>query len=108
MFQTTVDPGGRILKSPDEARARAKANLAMGADVLGVQDGDAPPEVFAELTIFLLHWRYFFTRLEPEVVIAACRAASWNPDAPSVLRVIEWLKMPELIADGAALTHVIG
>jgi hypothetical protein len=47
MFQTTVDPGGRILKSPDEARARAKTILAMGADVLGVQDGDAPPEVFA-------------------------------------------------------------
>jgi hypothetical protein len=47
MFQTTVDPGGRILKSPDEARARAKAILAMGADVLGVQDGDAPPDVFA-------------------------------------------------------------
>jgi hypothetical protein len=47
MFQTTVDPGGRILKTPDEARARAKAILAMGADVLGVQDGDAPPEVFA-------------------------------------------------------------
>ena len=47
MFQTTVDPGGRILKTPDEARTRAKAILAMGADVLGVQDGDAPPEVFA-------------------------------------------------------------
>jgi tetratricopeptide (TPR) repeat protein len=61
----------------------------------------APPDVFAELTIFLLQWRYFFTRLEPEVVIAACRAASWNPNAPSVLRVVEWLKMPELIADGA-------
>src|SRR6266700_2095155 len=47
MFQTTVDPGGRILKSPDEARDRAKAILAIGADVLGTQDGDAPPEVFA-------------------------------------------------------------
>jgi len=47
MFQTTVDPGGRILKTPDEARTRAKAILAMGADVLGVQDGDAPPDVFA-------------------------------------------------------------
>ena len=36
-----------MLKTPDEARTRAKAILAMGADVLGVQDGDAPPEVFA-------------------------------------------------------------
>ena len=47
LFQTTIDPGGRVLKTPDEARARAKAILAMGTDVLGVQDGDAPPEVFA-------------------------------------------------------------
>ncbi len=61
----------------------------------------APPDVFAELTIFLLHWRYFFTRLEPEVVIAACRAATWNPDDPSILRIVEWLKMPELIPNGA-------
>src|SRR6478672_13084170 len=29
LFQTVVDPGGRILKTPDEARARAKAILAM-------------------------------------------------------------------------------
>jgi hypothetical protein len=47
LFQTTIDPGGRVLKTPDEARARAKAILAMGTDVLGSQDGDAPPEVFA-------------------------------------------------------------
>ncbi len=47
LFQTTVDPGGRVLKTPEEARARAKAILAMGADVLGTQDGAAPPEVFA-------------------------------------------------------------
>ena len=47
LFQTVVDPGGKALKTPDEARARAKAILAMGADVLGAQDGDAPPEVFA-------------------------------------------------------------
>jgi hypothetical protein len=47
LFQTTVDPGGRVMKTPDDARARAKAILAMDADVLGTQDGDAPPEVFA-------------------------------------------------------------
>lgn len=61
----------------------------------------APPEVFADITMFLLHWRYFFTRLEPEVVIAACRKASWNPEDPSVLRIVDWLKMPELLPDGA-------
>ncbi len=47
LFQTVADFGGRVLKTPEEARARAKAVLAMGADVLGASDGDAPPEVFA-------------------------------------------------------------
>ena len=47
MFQTVTDVRGRDLKSADEARARAKAILASGADVLGTDDGDAPPEMFA-------------------------------------------------------------
>ena len=47
MFQTVTDVRGRDLKTPDEARARAKAIIASGADVLGTDDGDAPPEVFA-------------------------------------------------------------
>ncbi len=47
MFQTVIGVGGRNLKSADDARARAKAILAGGADVLGTNDGEAPPEVFA-------------------------------------------------------------
>ncbi|HEX5281158.1 MAG TPA: amidohydrolase family protein [Micropepsaceae bacterium] len=47
VFTPVATYGGRILKTPDEARARAKALIAMGADVIGAQDGDAPPEVFA-------------------------------------------------------------
>lgn len=47
IFTPVATFGGRVLKTPDEARARAKALLAMGADVIGAQDGDAPPEVFA-------------------------------------------------------------
>lgn len=47
IFSPVATYGGRVLKTPDEARARAKALLAMGADVIGAQDGDAPPEVFA-------------------------------------------------------------
>jgi hypothetical protein len=62
----------------------------------------APPNVYADLTLFLLHWRYFFTRVEPDVVLAACRIASWNPDDPVLVRVVEWLGMPELVHLGAA------
>jgi len=62
----------------------------------------APPDVYADLTLFLLHWMYFFTRVEPEVVLAACRSGSWNPDDPILLRVVEWLGMPELAHLGAA------
>ena len=47
IFSPVATFGGRVLKTPDEARARAKGLLAMGADVIGAQDGDAPPEVFA-------------------------------------------------------------
>ena len=47
MFQTVTDVGGRNLKSVDDARAQARAIIASGADVLGTNDGDAPPEVFA-------------------------------------------------------------
>ena len=47
LFQTTVDATGRELKSPEQAREVAKKNLAAGADVLGTDDGDAAPELFA-------------------------------------------------------------
>nr|WP_261361099.1 glycosyltransferase [Gemmata massiliana] len=61
----------------------------------------APHEVMTEFTLFLIAWRYFFTRLEPDVVIAACRDGSWNPDAPILKQVAEWLGQPELIHEGA-------
>ncbi len=38
---------GAALKTPEEARARAKQLIAQGADVIGAQDGNAPAEVFA-------------------------------------------------------------
>src|SRR5262249_28994366 len=43
----------------------------------------------------------FFTRVEPEVVLTACRAGEWNPDHPALSRVVEWLGAPELVHDGA-------
>ncbi len=39
--------GGRVVHNADEARALAKSNMEGGADFLGTNDGDAPPEVFA-------------------------------------------------------------
>jgi len=39
--------GQRVAHSPDEARALARSNLEGGADFLGTNDGDGPPELFA-------------------------------------------------------------
>ena len=61
----------------------------------------APPEVATEFTLFLIQWHYFFTRLEPDVVLAACRDGAWSPDAPVLKLVAEWLGQPELIHEGA-------
>lgn len=61
----------------------------------------APADVQHELALFLLEWRYFFTRIEPEVVLAACRAASWDADAPVIKHVADWLNKPELLNNGA-------
>jgi hypothetical protein len=61
----------------------------------------APADVLHELGLFLLQWRYYFSRLEPEVVLAACRDASWDADAPGVKSVVDWLSLPELMDNGA-------
>lgn len=60
-----------------------------------------PTEVRTEFTLFLIQWRYFFTRIEPATVLAACRNGSWNPDTPVLNAVAEWLAQPELIHEGA-------
>jgi imidazolonepropionase-like amidohydrolase len=39
--------GGRRVHTPEEARAQVRYNIASGADFIGTNDGDAPPEVFA-------------------------------------------------------------
>src|SRR5579871_1348302 len=46
-FTPIATSNGAALKTPDDARARAKQLIAQGADVIGAQDGNAPPEVFA-------------------------------------------------------------
>jgi imidazolonepropionase-like amidohydrolase len=39
--------GGRMVHTPEEARAQVRYNIAAGADFIGTNDGEAPPEVFA-------------------------------------------------------------
>ncbi len=47
----TYRPGGgdRIVRSPEEARALVRYNLESGADFIGTNDGNGPPELFAAL-----------------------------------------------------------
>jgi nucleoside phosphorylase/tetratricopeptide (TPR) repeat protein len=61
----------------------------------------APAGAYIDLSIFLLQWRYFFTRLEPQIALAACRIASWDPNAPPLKNAIDWLSAPELMHVGA-------
>jgi Amidohydrolase family/IPT/TIG domain len=47
LFQTALDARGRELKTPEDARAFVHKAIAAGADVVGTDDGEAPPAVFA-------------------------------------------------------------
>jgi hypothetical protein len=96
---------GAVLWTDDIAVAevaREKAGVEKRVWTQMVFRSVAPPEVYVGLTLFLLQWRYFFTRVEPDVVLAACRTGSWDPDAPVLKRIAEWLSMPELMHLGAA------
>ena len=53
-------------------------------------------DAYADVTIFLLQWNYNFTRLEPEIVVEACKRASWEPDAFPLKTVIKWFGAGEL------------
>jgi nucleoside phosphorylase/tetratricopeptide (TPR) repeat protein len=61
----------------------------------------ASSDAYTDLTLFLIQWRYFFTRLEPEVILAGCRSVSWELDTPLLKQIAEWFKQPELIDQGA-------
>lgn len=63
-----------------------------------------------ELTLFLLQWRYTRTQITPELVLAACQEASWEPDAFLLKLVAEWLSEPELHGPAAVLIcgHSLG
>ena len=50
LFQTVVGNGGANMKTPDDARARVRAAIAAGADIIGTGDGVMTPEVMAALT----------------------------------------------------------
>src|SRR5262249_44766536 len=63
----------------------------------------APSDAFANLPLFQLQCRYFFTRVEPEIVVPAGGQAGWNADRPPLMLVLRWLSAPELEEKGAIL-----
>jgi hypothetical protein len=56
---------------------------------------------FTELTLLLLQWNVSFTQVEPDVMLAACKRASWDPEKPPLKDVTKWLAIPELSHIGA-------
>lgn len=81
------------------ARERARVEKRVWTQLVFRSTADR--DKYADLTLFLLQWRYFFTRVEPDVVLTACRIASWSPEAPPLKQVIEWLGALELKDFGA-------
>jgi hypothetical protein len=63
----------------------------------------AATDLFADLTLFLLEWRYFFTRIEPEVVVPAGNRAGWDPDQLPLASVLQWVQTPGLDEQSAFL-----
>lgn len=96
---------GAVLWTDDLAVAdvsRHYLNIHQRVWTQAVFSATAPPQVFIDLSLFLLLWRYFFTRVDPDVVLAACRLAAWDPEHPALKRIAEWLATPELIHIAAA------
>jgi hypothetical protein len=63
----------------------------------------APGDVYANLTLFLLQWRYFFTRVEPDLVVPAGDRANWDANQPPLASVLRWVSAPELQDQGAVV-----
>lgn len=61
----------------------------------------ATQDDYANLTLFLLQWRYTFTRVEPGAALAACHVGAWDPDAPVLKQIADWLNQPYLLDESA-------
>lgn len=59
------------------------------------------------ITIFLLQWRYFFTRLDHEIVIEVCRLALFDTNDLGLVRISQWFSKPELNQNGAVKVCVL-
>jgi tetratricopeptide (TPR) repeat protein len=57
-------------------------------------------DVLTDVTLFLLNWNYSFTRVLPESITGACRAAKWEPTRTPLVGVIRWFRNPETEAAG--------
>ena len=55
-----------------------------------------------ELDLWLISNRYYFTRIEPETVLAACRSARWEANQLPLEAAVEWFSLPDLMVEGVA------
>jgi tetratricopeptide (TPR) repeat protein len=54
-----------------------------------------------DIALFLLQWRYFFTRIHPGVVVPAGSQAEWDAERQPLAALLRWLSAPELQEEGA-------
>jgi hypothetical protein len=57
-------------------------------------------ETYIDLALYLLNCRYFYTRMEPPVFLAACKHANWDIGSAPLKAAIEWFGTPEVIIAG--------
>lgn len=57
---------------------------------------DLSREDFNDLTLFLLQWRYCFTRLYVPTILQAGKRTHWNPDAQPLKSVLDWFRQKEI------------
>jgi hypothetical protein len=95
---------GAVLWTDDLAVAdvaRQQLDLEKRTWTQAVFIATATPQVCLDLSLFLLHWRYFFTRIEPGIIVPAGNQANWDPETPPLSAVLKWLSAPELQVEGA-------
>jgi hypothetical protein len=83
--------------------ARHHAKLEKRVWTQAVFIATASPQVCADLALFLLQWRYFFTRIGPGVVVPAGNQAGWDAQRGPLAAVLRWLSAPELQEEGAIM-----
>lgn len=90
---------GAVLWTDDVAVAEVameRAGVSKRVWTQLVAKSAAPQDLCDKITLFLLQWGYFFTRVEPELVVVAGTQSGWNPSQPPLSSVLQWVGAPEL------------